>query len=554
VSAPEANLQVRRDGRGSEEPRPLPPDGPRWHSGYREAADDEMPVAGMTLGAVLARQVRERPDATFLVFEDAAGDVVELTYAEFAARVEGLAGGLAALGIGRGDRVLMQLPNCPEFVTAMFAAGRLGAIFVPSNSANRISELAHLISTTEPLLVLTVAAHRAAVAGALAEAGSSARVVMVRDEPEAGEVPYASLADGPAPEPVEVAATDPLQIMFSSGTTSRPKGVVATHTNLLSSGRRQAMSYRSGPEDRFLTVLPLFHASAQSTTLHAALTSGGTAIFLERYSASRFWGRVRAHRTTRLTLVAMLLRTLVAQPPSPDDADHRIRSIGYATNMAEDVQGVFEERFGARLTNAYGLTEAMTEVTIAPVDGPRHWPSVGLPTMDRAVRIVDEGGAELPAGKIGEIQIQGVPGETIMKEYWGNPEATAKALLDGWLRTSDMGWKDEDGYVFFADRDIDLIKTAGENVSASEVEETLRKHPGVDEAVVFGVPDPIRDEVIKAVIVPVGGADPSEEEILDFCREQLAKFKVPSVLEFRAELPTNAVGKVDKKLLKGPAS
>ncbi|HVX33117.1 MAG TPA: AMP-binding protein [Solirubrobacterales bacterium] len=554
MSAPEAHLEVRRDGRGSEEPRPLPPDGPRWHSGYREAADDEMPVAGMTLAAVLARRVRERPDATYLVFEDSGGDVLELTYAEFADRVEALAGGLAALGVGRGDRVLMQLPNCPELVTAMFAVARLGAIFVPSNTANRISELAHLIATTEPVLVMTVGEHRGAVAGALAEAGSAARVVTCRDETEAGEVPYAALAAGRVPvDAAEVAATDPLQIMFSSGTTSRPKGVVATHTNLLTSGRRQAMSYRAEPEDRFLTVLPLFHASAQSTTLFAALVSGAMAIFLERYSASRFWGQVRAHGTTRLTLVAMLLRTLVAQPPSAADADHRIRSIGYATNMAEDAQRAFEERFGARLTNAYGLTEAMTEVTIAPVDGPRHWPSVGLPTMDRAVRIVDADGAELPAGEIGEIQIHGVPGETIMKEYWGNPEATARALVDGWLRTSDMGWKDEDGYLFFADRDIDLIKTAGENVSASEVEETLRKHAAVDEAVVFGVPDPVRDEVVKAVIVPVAGAAPGEEEILDFCREQLARFKVPAVLEFRDELPTNAVGKVDKKLLKGPA-
>jgi crotonobetaine/carnitine-CoA ligase len=553
VSAPEANLEVRRDGRGSEEPRPLPPDGPRWHSGYREAADDEMPVAGMTIGAVLARRVRERPDATYLVFEDREGDVVEFTYAEFAARVEALAGGLAALGVGRGDRVLMQLPNCPEFVTAMFAVGRLGAIFVPSNTANRISELAHLVATTEPLLVLTVAEHRAAVAGALAEAGSGARVVMCRDDAEAGEVPFASVAAGRVPDPVEVSATGPLQIMFSSGTTSRPKGVVATHTNMLSSGRRQAMSYRSEPEDRFLTVLPLFHASAQSTTLFAALASGGAAIFLERYSASRFWGRVRAHGTTRLTLVAMLLRTLVAQPPSEDDANHQIRSIGYATNMAEEAQTIFEERFGARLTNAYGLTEAMTEVTIAPVDGPRHWPSVGLPTMDRAVRIVGADGVELAPGEIGEIQIQGVPGETIMKEYWGNPEATARNLSGGWLRTSDMGWKDDDGYLFFADRDIDLIKTAGENVSASEVEETLRKHAAVDEAVVFGIPDEIRDEVIKAVIVPVAGTSLGQEELLDFCREQLAKFKVPAVVEFRDELPTNAVGKVDKKLLKEPA-
>jgi carnitine-CoA ligase len=375
-----------------------------------------------------------------------------------------------------------------------------------------------------------------------------------QDGATAGAIPYASLLNAPAPAPAAtVAAGDALEIMFSSGTTSRPKGVVATHTNLLTSGRRQAMSYRVDGDDRLLTVLPLFHASAQSTTLFAALVSGAAAIFLERYSATRFCGRVRAHRATRLTLVAMLLRTLLAQPRSDDERDHVLRSVGYATNMTEAAQAAFEERFGVRLTNAYGLTEAMTEVTIAPLDGPRRWPSVGLPTMDRAVRIVGEDGVQLPPGELGEIQIRGVPGATIMREYYGDPEATAWALHDGWLRTRDIGRLDEDGYLYFSDRDVDLIKSAGENVSATEVEAVLLEHPGIGAVAVVGVEDPIRDELIKAFVVPVAGATPTAEAIQEFCRPRLARFKIPAMIELCSELPTNAVGKIDKKRLRQPA-
>lgn len=546
----------REGGRCSTEQRPagrpLPPDAPRWHSGYREAADDEMPVAGLTISQVLARRVAERPDATFLVFEDGDGQVTELTYAGFAEHVERLAGGLAALGLGAGDRLLLQLPNGVEFVAAMFAAGRLGAIVVPSNTANRQSELAHLLRTTEARLLVTVPEHLETVRRTLGELGRDADVVVCRDDDDPRS--YAALLErgGPIPER-DGAATEPLQIMFSSGTTSRPKGVVATHANLLSSGRRQAMSYRMDCDDRLLTVLPLFHASAQSTTLYAALVTGATAIFLERYSARRFWERVRAHGTTRLTLVAMLLRTLMAQPPSAPDRDHRLRSVGYATNMTEVAQAQFEERFGVRLTNAYGLTEAMTEVAIAPLDGPRRWPSVGVPTMDRAVRIVGDDGAEVAVGEPGEIQIHGVPGETIMREYWRDPETTAWALRDGWLRTRDVGWIDDDGYLYFSDRDVDLIKSSGENVSATEVEAVLLQHPGVETAAVVGVEDPIRDEIIKAVVVPVAGATLTPEAIEEFCRPRLAHFKIPAMIEFRDELPTNAVGKVDKKRLKGTA-
>ncbi|MHB1537766.1 MAG: AMP-binding protein [Solirubrobacteraceae bacterium] len=530
-----------------------PGDGARWHSGYLEAGAGEMPVAGMTIFQMLERHAAQRGEATCLVFEGADGEVSEHTYAELARHVRELSVGLAERGVGVGDRVLMQLPNCVEFVATMFAAARLGALVTPSNTANRESELAHLIAVTEPRLAFTVPEHLPVLQAALGQAGIGAEVALCRGQEGLASretLSYESLLRDGSPAIGSVAPSMPVEIMFSSGTTSRPKGVVATHTNLLTSGRRQAMSYRCDGGDRFLTVLPLFHASAQSTTLFAALAAGATAIFLERYSASRFWSQVRGHDATRLTLVAMLLRTLNAQPPDARDRDHRLRSVGYATNIEEDAQRSFEERFGVRLTNAYGLTEALTEVTIAPLDGPRRWPSVGLATMDRAVRIVADDGERLPPGQAGEIQIEGVPGETIMKEYYRDPEATAQALRDGWLRTHDVGWLDEDGYLFFCDRDMDLIKSAGENVSATEVEAVLIQHPGIAAASVIGIPDPVRDEAVKAFVVPVRGAELSVEAVVAFCERKLARFKVPSAIELRESLPANAVGKVEKKKLR----
>lgn len=533
--------------------RALPVDAERWRTGYLDAGPEEMPVADMTIGELLHKRAAEQGDSTFLIFEGADGKVSELSYAHFAAHVQRLAGGLLSLGIDRGDRIAMQLPNCLEAVAAMFAAAQIGAIVAPSNTANRESELAYIMQVTEAKAALTVAEHLPTLRSALAQCGHDASVVLCRaaaEEQRGGEMRYEALLEagsersGQRPEP-----GDPVEILFSSGTTSRPKGVVATHTNLLTSGRRQAMSYRADSSDRFLTVLPLFHASAQSTTLFAALAAGATAIFLERYSARRFWSQVRRHRTSRLTLVTMLLRTLNAQPPRDTDRDHLLRSVGYATNMTEDAQRAFEERFDVKLTNAYGLTEALTEVTIAPVDGPRRWPSVGVPTMDRAVRIVGEDGSELAPGELGEIQIRGVPGQTIMKEYYRDPEATERALQGQWLATHDVGWLDGEGYLFFSDRDLDLIKCAGENVSATEVEAILIQHPQIAEAAVIGVPDPVRDEAIKAFIVVGEGAELTVEQVREFCQLKMARFKVPSVVEFTRSLPANSVGKIEKKKL-----
>ena len=305
-----------------------------------------------------------------------------------------------------------------------------------------------------------------------------------------------------------------------------------------------------GDDARCLTSLPVFHVNAQSVTVLSALTAAGTCILLQEFRASRFWGQMRAHRATQTSLVAMQLRTLLAQPPAPTDTDHSLGRVFYAINVTDDEKKQFEERFGVELINGYGLSEAMTLVTMAPVFGDRRWPSIGLPLYDRTVRILDAGGATLPVGKIGEIAVSGAPGRTLFKEYYNDPGATAAALVDGWLHTGDNGWLDGDGYVFFLDRKKDVIKRAGENISASEVERVLVEHPAIEEVAIIGVPDPIRDEAVKAFVVLRAGESASADDIAAFCATRLAGFKVPTIYEFRESLPKTSVGKIEKKALR----
>jgi crotonobetaine/carnitine-CoA ligase len=242
----------------------------------------------------------------------------------------------------------------------------------------------------------------------------------------------------------------------------------------------------------------------------------------------------------------MQARTLLAQPERETDSQHTVRRTFYALNISVAEKDRFEKRFAVELINAYGLSEAMTLVTIAPVFGPKRWPSIGLPSAGRVVRLVGEDGQDVAVGEPGEIVVAGVPGRTIMKGYHNNPEATAKAIRDGWLYTGDSAFADEDGYLYWFDRSVDAIKRAGENISTIEVEGVLTEHPAIAEAAVIGIPDPIRDQAVKAVVVFVAGVTATADELTEFCAKRLSKFKVPTEYEFRDALPKTSIGKVSK--------
>jgi carnitine-CoA ligase len=511
-----------------------------------------------TLNEAYAERVAERPDATFLVFETADGAVSEWTYREFDERCEALAGGFASLGVGKGDRVVLRMTTQVDLLASWFALLRLGAIAVPAVSTLTRDETAWMTEHLEPVAVVvdrewsttyvgvkqTVPALRhVVVAGAQSVGENVVEDTIALDELAGRRCAYTA----PSLAPDDVA-----EIIFTSGSTSRPKGVMITHANLLHSGERQSSMRAFDEGERCLTPLPWFHVNCQSVTVMAALAVGGTAILLERYSATRFMEQVRRHRATQVTLGSMLVRTLLAQPLSADDAAHQVRRAFYGLAITDEEHDAFEKRFNMTLLNGYGLTEAVSEVTTAPVFGPKCWPSIGLPAQDRLIRLVDDQGNDVPIGATGEIIVHGRPGWTIMKGYFRNPAATEQALRDGWLWTGDLAHVDAAGYFYFDGRKKDVIKRAGENVSALEVEETLMGHPAVAEAAVVAAPDPVRDEAVWAYVV-LSELSVTEEHLIAYCAERLSPFKVPSVVRLMSEFPRTGAGKLNKESLRRDA-
>ncbi|MTD57058.1 AMP-binding protein [Amycolatopsis pithecellobii] len=502
-------------------------------------------VGSRTLNDLLDEREASDGQRTACTIEALSGERVELTYAELASTTRRLAGGFSRAGIGKGDAVLVHLPNCVELVLSWFALARCGAVMVPSNPLLTVREIAYAATKAEVVAAVTRPDHQAAIRQAVPG--------LADDKVFVTGTTFPALLEGDEFSGASVQDTDVVEMIFTSGTTAAPKGVLLTHANCLRSGEQVAKSLYLTPDDCCLSALPAFHVNAQSSTILPALSVGARFVLLESYRASQYLHKLAEHAATVTSLVGTQVRTLLRQPVSPADRAHHVRHVFYAINVLDAEYREFERRFGMKLLNGYGLSEAMTAVTIAPIFGNDGWPSVGLPLIDREVRIVGADGNEASTGEIGEITVRGVPGRSIMKGYFKDEAATRAALRDGWLYTGDSGYVDEKGYVYFVDRKKDMIKRSGENVSASEIEAVLLEHPGVAEAAVIGVPDEVRDEAIVAYVVARDGEVLTAGEILEFCSSRLASFKLPSRVELPASLPKTSIGKIEKKALRAEA-
>lgn len=307
-------------------------------------------------------------------------------------------------------------------------------------------------------------------------------------------------------------------------------------------------SIRLSPKDRQFIVLPLFHGNAQYYSAMSALTVGGSIAITERFSASRYFKQAKRLGATVGSLFAAPIRMILAQ--NTGDKDHSLRIIWFAQSVTQQQLHLFERRFNVPLLQMYGMTETIGIPLMNPIDGVRKNMSMGKPTIGYEVKIINEDGIEVPIGQSGQIIVKGVPGRTLMKGYFKNHQATQDALRNGWLYTGDKGSVGEDGYFYFVDRIKDMIKRAGENVAANEVESVIAQHPNVFEVAVVGIPDDMCDEAIKAFVILNNGQQTTEEEILSLCRERLAKFKVPNFIEFVEQFPRTSVGKIQKHLLR----
>jgi len=489
-----------------------------------------------TVAGLLAFQAAGRRDAPFLVFEREPGVVETTSWAEQDARARRAAAALSRLGISTGTRFGLHLSNCPEFYDVWFAAAYLGAVIVPTNPQSTAAELRYLLGHSGCRIVLT----RSDLVPTVREAGA-ATVIDVETDWTGGVRPF--------PDPPAAAPGDVLGVLYTSGTTSRPKGVQITHAAYLAVGDAVADHVRLRPDDRFLVVLPLFHGNAQYYCSMSALVTGASIALAPRFSASRWSEQAAALGATVASLFAAPIRMILARGrPAPG---HRLRATLFAQNVSPEQAAEFEHRFGTPLVQLYGMTETVIPPTVNPLYGPRNPLSIGRPLPGSRLRIVDPDGADVPVGEPGQLLVGGDPGRTLMTGYLDDPEATTAVLIDGWLHTGDVVRADPDGFLSFVDRAKDMIKRSGENVACGEIERVVDQIEGVLESAAVGVPDAMRDEAIHVYVVPRRDARLDPADVIARCRRELARFKVPDAVHVVPELPRTSVGKIQKHLLRG---
>ncbi|WP_019244329.1 MULTISPECIES: crotonobetaine/carnitine-CoA ligase [Bacillus] len=510
-------------------------------------------VGNKTLRDMWDDLARIHTEKTFLIFQDRHGNKCEFTYPQFNKEINKTANLFLNLGIKKDEKVAIQLHNCPEFLMCWFGLAKIGAVMVPINIHYTQEECEYILKKCDVKTVITEENFLCFYDKNKSNIDLK-NILLARSEKHICDTINFNEKQGSQPDELKeyrtLCSDDIAEILFTSGTTSRPKGVVLTHCNMLFAGIFVNWQASFKKDDRILTMMPAFHVDFQLCGLMPTISIGGTIIVLEKYSARKYWKQVCDFKATIIQTSAMIVRTLMLQPKQEWEKNHCVRDALYYLPITNEEKKSFEERFNVSILNSYGLTETLVGVITDPPNEERKWPSIGKAGLSYEAKIIDEDGNELPPNEIGEIYIKGVPGRTLMKEYYNCPENTAKTLSsDGWMHTGDKGYVDEDGWFYFVDRKVNMIKRAGENISTTEIENILTCHPKIAEAAVIGVPDPIRDQAVKAFIKFKDGESLTTEEILDYCRERMATFKVPSIIEIRTSFPRTCTYKIQKKLL-----
>ncbi|MEY2416189.1 MAG: carnitine-CoA ligase [Ilumatobacteraceae bacterium] len=496
-------------------------------------------------GDVWADTIVTAPDSPFLRFEGPSGDVREWSYGDFDVLVGRMATALVEAGVMPGGAVHLALTNSPAFVAAWLATIRLGAWVVPSDPMGRTPELAAHIERAQPTVGLYAESRGEEY---LAAAGHLQTIAFDEADTE-----LAQLDGKPHTHWPRLHIHDRAAVMFTSGTTGRPKGVEITQANYAFAGKVMAEAAGLQSRHRQLVVLPMFHANAQYYSFASAIWAGASVALMHTFSASLFLAQAARHRATHASLFAAPIRMILARGANPV-AGLQLEHCWYAMNISDDQYEVVSGLLGCKPRQLYGMTETipavLTDEAVDPLPS-----SMGYTTPGCLVDVHDATGATTPDGEVGEIVVAGERGVTLFAGYLDDPATTAASFDGDWFRTGDRVRRDSDGRYFFDGRRADVLKVAGENVSTVEVEQVLGAHPSVLEAAVIGMPDPVRDEVPVAFVVATDPArPPSSQELFDWCAERLAKSKRPRDISFVDELPRTSVGKIRKFLLKDPTA
>ena len=490
----------------------------------------------------LEKTVKRFPDKTALIWEG-----MEVTYSQLQRDINRFGNALLSSGIGPGDRIGLMLNNRPEFVVAYYGVGKIGTTIVLLNTLLKKDEIIYILTDSEcTALVATengmkefLAARDKApqvkhlICPATME-GATAFEDFIVDQSEELEVYQAKPDDVP-------------EIKYTSGTTGIPKGVMHTHRNISLFTETIANLNGMSPDDRTMLFLPMYHGFGDMCTLHPSLFIGASIVLQDPFNLTCILADIEKYRCTSMPGSPRVFYALNMFPDAEKYDTSSLRfSYGGGQAMPKEVIEEFERKFGSIICEAYGLTESTAGTSTNRIDKPRKVGAVGLPLDCVEVKIVDDDGKQVPSGERGEIIISS---ELNMKGYLNRPEETAEVLKEGWLYTGDIGKLDEDGYLYIVDRKKEMIIMSGENIYPSEIEKVIQENPTVGLVAVVGAPDPRRGEIPKAIVSLKAGASMTEEELIEWCEERMASFKVPKIVEFREDLPVGASGKVQKKLL-----
>ncbi|MFC5604112.1 fatty acid--CoA ligase family protein [Sporosarcina koreensis] len=487
----------------------------------------------------------------------------DTSYAELDQSVSMFASALQGLGIEKGDHIALLLGNTPHFLISLYATMRIGATAIPINpiySPDEISYILHnsdakavialdqLLPLVEKAAPLFPSVEHYIICEMSADIGE--RVAALPDKAKAKVKLFSKLITTGRPdlEPIEVDENETAVILYTSGTTGRPKGAMLTHKNLYSNARDVADYLGFSEHDRVVATLPVFHVFALTVVVNAPLLKGATIVLVPRFSPSDVFETIKEQKATVFAGVPTMYNFLY-QFPDGDPADfNTIRlAISGGASLPVALLHNFEDKFNVRISEGYGLSEASPVTCFNPLDRERVPGSIGTNIINVVNKVVDEYGDEVSVGEVGELVVQG---PNVMKGYYKMPEETAAAIRDGWLYTGDLARQDENGYFYIVDRKKDMIIVGGYNVYPREVEEVLFTHDDIVEAAVIGVPDPDFGEEVQAFVVLKKGAVADAEKLKAFCANRLAKYKVPKTIEFLDELPKNTTGKILRRSLK----
>ncbi|TDI14604.1 MAG: long-chain-fatty-acid--CoA ligase [Acidobacteria bacterium] len=500
----------------------------------------------MNFARLIDESCQGAPSSTALIIGDE-----QISYGELGAQIGCVASSLRRLGVQPGDRLALLMPNSFEYLVSYYALLRVGAVAVPLNPLLREPEVRYILEDCQASGLIFHQEFASIVEALRAHLSSLHHAILVGDEGQAATLTFNDLLQTGDQESftVDSADQDLATLIYTSGMTGDPKGAMLSHRGLTASAQATIEGFRFKSTDCIIGVLPFAHIFGKNLLVQAALVAGASVVVMARFESTLVVEAIERWKATALSGVPLMLIALSnALEAQPKDISTLRKCMVGGTTVPMEVVRRFEGLFSnCEVVEAYGISENSGIVTLNPLGGGHREHSAGLPLGLNEVRVVDDQGQDVPQGLPGEIAIRG---PQLLLAYWGMPEATAGAVRDGWLFTGDIGYLDEDGYLFLIDRKKDIIITSGYNVYPKEVENVLYGHPDVEAAAVIGQPDDARGEWVKAVIVLKEGATVTEDKMKEYCAGQLAAYKTPRLIEFVDDLPRTASGKILKRALR----